>query len=88
MREDEHALAEDLLWGAGEIALELFGEEADEEKLKKQKRKVYHLHEAGLLPTWRHEPKGPDGPKGPLLARRSDLRRTFAGPPVDPEQAA
>ena len=75
MREDaEEALAEDLLWGAGAIAVELWGEDTTENK-----RKVYHLHESGKLPTWRHESR--DGTKkGPLLARRSVLRRTFAGP--------
>ena len=73
MREDESALSDDLLWGAAAIARELFGKATEEKK-----RKVYHLHETGLLPTWRHQ--GPDGKKGPLLARRSALQRAFAGP--------
>jgi hypothetical protein len=75
MREDaEEALAEDLLWGAGAIARELFGKATTENK-----RRVYHLHETGQLPTWRHE-SSDEKKKGPLLARRSVLRRTFAGP--------
>jgi hypothetical protein len=74
MREDaeEAALAEDLLWGAGAIARELFGKATTEKK-----RKVYHLHEKGRLPTWRLG--------STLLARRSALRRTFAGPPENLE---
>jgi hypothetical protein len=76
-------LAEDLLWGAAAIARELFGRAN-----AAAKRKVYHLHEVGQLPTWRHE--GTDGKKGPLLARRSDLQRIFARPraATDPSNEA
>jgi hypothetical protein len=68
-------LAADLLWGAGAIAEDVFGEDT-----KKNRRKVYHLHETGRLPTWR------DGPT--ILSRRSLLRQRYAGPQVGTVKAA
>jgi hypothetical protein len=68
-------LHEDLLMGAGPIAKELFGRDN-----RKNKRRIYHLHEKGLIPTWRQcDAEGKE--KGPLLSKRSLLRQRFAGPP-------
>ena len=39
-------LADDLLWGAGPIAKDLFGHDT-----KKNWRKDYHLHQKRRLPT-------------------------------------
>jgi hypothetical protein len=54
-------LADDLLLGAGPIAKFLF-----KEQTTKKKRKVYHLHERGLLPTFHLGAQ--------LAARKSTLR--------------
>lgn len=40
-------LADDLLVGAGDIAEEVFGEDTE-----KNRRRIYHLHEIGALPTF------------------------------------
>lgn len=60
-------LATDLLWGAGAIAQDLFGANT-----APNRRRVYHLHEQGRLPTWKHGPT--------IVSKRSEIRKTFAGP--------
>jgi hypothetical protein len=40
-------LADDLLIGAGAIAKEVFGADT-----KRDRRRIYHLHETGALPTF------------------------------------
>ena len=64
-------LAHDLLWGAGAIAEDLFGRNT-----KKNRRRVYHLHSKGRLPTW----KVGDSPE--IICRKSLLRQTF-NPPTE-----
>jgi hypothetical protein len=68
-------LHEDLLMGAGQIAQELFGRDT-----RKNKRKIYHLAEKGLIPTWRQRDAA-GNETGPLLSKRSLLQARFAGPP-------
>jgi hypothetical protein len=62
-------LASDLLFGAGAIAKDLFGEDTE-----KNRRRVYHLHEKRRLPTW----KNGDGPE--IISRKSALRDHFKAP--------
>jgi hypothetical protein len=62
-------LANDLLFGAGQIAEDLFGADT-----KKTRRKVYHLHGLGRLPTSKLD-KGPE-----IISRRSLLRDHFKAP--------
>jgi hypothetical protein len=66
-------LAKDLLWGAGAIAKDLFGRDT-----KPNRRKVYHLHQKGRLPTW-NSGDGEDG-KETIVTRKSLLRRHFNPP--------
>ena len=65
-------LASDLLWGAGEIAKELFGKNT-----KQTRRRVYYLHGRGQLPTW----NGPDSPETKsrqiIISSRSKLQQHF-----------
>ena len=58
-------LAEDLLLGGGAIARELFGEDT-----RKNRRKVYHLHELGLLGLFKCGSQ--------VAARRSTMRGRIA----------
>jgi hypothetical protein len=60
-------LSEDLLWGARAIARELRGKDT-----KSARRKVYHLHELKLIPTWKVGPE--------LVTRRSLLAAHFNPP--------
>jgi hypothetical protein len=61
-------LSDDLLWGAGPIAKDLLGRDT-----KKNRRKVYHLHQKGLLPTWKEGAE--------IITRKSLLREHFNPPP-------
>jgi hypothetical protein len=65
-------LANDLAWGAAAIAREIFGSDTEQSV-----RKVYHLHESGVLPTMKMG--------GAIVARRSQLQQTFR---VQTEKAA
>jgi hypothetical protein len=58
-------LANDLLFGAGNIAKDLLGADTI-----KNRRKIYHLHHQRLLPTWKLGAE--------LVSRRSALRARFA----------
>ena len=60
-------LANELLWGAGAIATDLFGRDT-----KKTRRKVYHLHQKRRLPTWK------DGPD--IITTKTLLRQHFSRP--------
>jgi len=64
-------LASDLLWGAGEIAKDLFGRDTE-----KNRRKVYHLHQQERLPTW----KSGEGKHAEIVTRKSLLRQHFNPP--------
>jgi hypothetical protein len=44
----EDTLSDDLLFGAGMIARFLHGRDT-----KKNRRRVYHAHEHGYIPTWK-----------------------------------
>jgi hypothetical protein len=57
-------IADDLLWGAGAIAYEIFGSNTEQTR-----RRVYHLHEKRLLPTAKNG--------GTLIARRSQLQQAL-----------
>ena len=59
----ETPLGDDLLFGAAAIAEFLF-------KNRKKRRKVYHLHERRLIPTFKVGPE--------LVGRKSTLQRHFA----------
>jgi hypothetical protein len=61
-------LASDLLFGAGAIAEDLFGQDT-----KQNRRRVYHLHQQGHLPTFRL-----GGEKGQIVGRRSTIRQHIA----------
>jgi hypothetical protein len=73
MEEFMSDLADDLLWGAGPIAKDLFGRDSE-----KNRRRVYHLHQKCRLPTWK---QGSD-----IVTRKSLLRQHF-NPPVKAEAA-
>lgn len=66
---NDNRIADDLLFGAEEVAVELFGSAT-------ARRKVYHLHSQGVLPTFNMG--------ATICGRRSTLRRWIA----DQEQAA
>jgi hypothetical protein len=57
-------LYEDLLVGAGAIALELYGRDT-----AKNRRRVYYRHQEGRLPTWK------DGEE--IITRKSLLNRHY-----------
>jgi hypothetical protein len=59
-------VTKDLLIGAGPIAEDFFGEDTPENR-----RRIYHMHEERVLPTWRFG--------GKLAASRSAIRATIAG---------
>lgn len=66
--EREHAMDElgnDLMFGAGSIAKDVFGKNN-----KKNRRKVYHLHNQGLLGTFKM--------RGKIAGRRSTIRQKIA----------
>jgi len=66
-------LHEDVLWGAGRIALELYGRDT-----KKNRRKVYYQHAKRRIPTWKSGEE--------IVTRRSLLQEHF-NPPTVPEAA-
>jgi hypothetical protein len=57
-------IADDLLWGAGAIAYEIFGTNTTQTR-----RRVYHLHEKSRLPTVKNG--------GTIIARRSQLQQAL-----------
>jgi hypothetical protein len=67
MEEPVGKIADDLLYGAGALALEVLGADT-----KPNRRKVYHWHEKGLLPTWNQG--------GEIVSRKSLLEKHFAPP--------
>jgi hypothetical protein len=62
-------LADDLLWGAGAIAKELFGRDT-----KSNRRRIYHMHQQHRLPTWKQ------GEGAEIITKRSLLREHFNPP--------
>jgi hypothetical protein len=73
-------LSNDLMFGSGPIAKSVFGKDT-----KKNRRKVYHLHELGVLGTFKMG--------GRLAGRKSTIRQRIAerergGADSDPSRAA
>jgi hypothetical protein len=62
-------LADDVLRGAGPIAEEVLGQNT-----KKNRRKIYYLHEKGLLPTWTEGAE--------IITRRSLLEEHYSPPAI------
>jgi hypothetical protein len=58
-------VADDLMFGAAEIARDVFGKDN-----KKNRRKVYHLHHQGLLGTFKMG--------GEIAGRKSTIRERIA----------
>jgi len=58
-------LSDDLMFGAGAIAKELLGKDT-----RKNRRKVYHLHQRGLLGLFKMG--------GEIAGRRSTIRERIA----------
>jgi hypothetical protein len=58
-------LSDDLMFGAAAIARDVFGKDD-----KKNRRRIYHLHELGLLGTFKL--------KGQIAGRRSTIRQKIA----------